>query len=482
MLKLQRYLLKEHFGPFIFTLFVFMFLFIVKFLLQYSERIFGKGLPFEVIIEFIFVNLAWMVALTVPMSVLVATLMAFGRFSADNEIIALKSAGITVIRLLRSPLLFALVLTLFMYWFNDQVLPDLNHRARIMLSEVSRKKPTLVVEPGTFTSFDNGRVHILVEALGGQLPDSSDIEEMITGPVYNANPDLLEGVSIFATDGRNGMRTITAEYGFLILNEALARIEMTLFNGEIHERDPGETDQYRRSTFKKNVFSRPAGEFILQENRKSSFRTDREMSVGMMRDKIAQLRQGEIEFREKLSEAPLSLFPSTTRDRNFNMQVSEKMLADATRKSKAAIQALRNRLKYLHSEIERKQIAQLEFEVEVHKKYSIPFACIVFILIGAPLGIMARKGGLAIGFSLSIAFFLIYWISLILGESLANDGTISPFLAMWGANILVGVLGIYLVIKAVRESTFIRWDEMWQKYRRLRALILKKSEHSIDPN
>jgi lipopolysaccharide export system permease protein len=164
------------------------------------------------------------------------------------------------------------------------------------------------------------------------------------------------------------------------------------------------------------------------------------------------------------------------------MQVSEKMLADATRKSKAAIQALRNRLKYLHSEIERKQIAQLEFEVEVHKKYSIPFACIVFILIGAPLGIMARKGGLAIGFSLSIAFFLIYWISLILGESLANDGTISPFLAMWGANILVGVLGIYLVIKAVRESTFIRWDEMWQKYRRLRALILKKSEHSIDPN
>jgi lipopolysaccharide export system permease protein len=280
-----------------------MFLFIVKFLLQYSERIFGKGLPFDVIIEFIFVNLAWMVALTVPMSVLVATLMAFGRFSADNEIIALKSAGITVIRLLRSPLLFALVLTLFMYWFNDQVLPDLNHRARIMLSEVSRKKPTLVVEPGTFTSFDNGRVHILVEALGGQLPDSSDIEEMITGPVYNANPDLLEGVSIFATDGRNGMRTITAEYGFLILNEALARIEMTLFNGEIHERDPGETDQYRRSTFKKNVFSRPAGEFILQENRKSSFRTDREMSVGMMRDKIAQLRQGEIEFREKLSEA-----------------------------------------------------------------------------------------------------------------------------------------------------------------------------------
>ena len=98
----------------------------------------------------------------------------------------------------------------------------------------------------------------------------------------------------------------------------------------------------------------------------------------------------------------------------------------------------------------------------MHKKYSIPFACLVFILVGAPLGIMAKKGGLGIGFSLSITFFLIYWISLILGEGLADRGIITPFWAMWGSNVIVGFFGAYLVFKAVKESKFINWDRLTQ--------------------
>ena len=95
--------------------------------------------------------------------------------------------------------------------------------------------------------------------------------------------------------------------------------------------------------------------------------------------------------------------------------------------------------------------------VEVHKKYSIPFACIVFVLIGAPLGIMARKGNMAVAGGISFGFFLLYWISLIGGEELADNQFITPLMAMWLANVVVGVGGIYLVFHSIHEATFINW-------------------------
>ena len=189
MFKLHRYILREHSGPFFFTLFIFMFLFIIKFLLQYSDRLFGKGLPLLVIFEFVFVNLAWMVALTVPMSVLVATLMAFGRMSADNEIIALKSSGITIYKLITAPLIFAGIIALMMVWFNDQILPELNHRSRIMLNEVTRKKPTLSIEPGIFIKMNHGRTHLLIENVVRNTIDSLHESESFLGPEYSENRD-----------------------------------------------------------------------------------------------------------------------------------------------------------------------------------------------------------------------------------------------------------------------------------------------------
>jgi len=96
-----------------------------------------------------------------------------------------------------------------------------------------------------------------------------------------------------------------------------------------------------------------------------------------------------------------------------------------------------------------------QYGVEVHKKYSIPFACIIFVLIGAPLGIMARKGGLAVGISYSLVFFIIYWAFLIGGETLADKLIISPWVAMWSGNILIGLCGIYFIVRMIRETRFI---------------------------
>jgi lipopolysaccharide export system permease protein len=98
--------------------------------------------------------------------------------------------------------------------------------------------------------------------------------------------------------------------------------------------------------------------------------------------------------------------------------------------------------------------------VEIHKKYSIPAACVVFVLIGLPLGVMARRGGFGVAATLSLGFFVLYWACLIGGEKLADRGIVSPFWGMWLANILLGLLGLYLTVRVGRETVFIRWDSL----------------------
>ena len=160
---LPRYIIREHIPPFIFALAVLMFIFLMQFLLKYITKIFGKGLPFLTIIELVFYNLAWMFALAVPMAVLVATLMSFGRLSGDNEITILKSSGISIYKIIRPALIFGGIITILMTVFNDKVLPDFNHRARVMFQNIGQKKATLKLEPGIF--FDLGKYSFHVDKI-----------------------------------------------------------------------------------------------------------------------------------------------------------------------------------------------------------------------------------------------------------------------------------------------------------------------------
>lgn len=124
------------------------------------------------------------------------------------------------------------------------------------------------------------------------------------------------------------------------------------------------------------------------------------------------------------------------------------------------IQATTQRMKNQQSNLDHYNRQIYKYQVEIYKKFSIPFACIVFVLIGAPLGIRARKGSLGVGVTFSVGFFLIYWACLIGGEELADRQMVHPALAMWFPNIVVGVFGLYLTIRTVRETTFIQWEKL----------------------
>ncbi|OPX34383.1 hypothetical protein B1H10_03790 [candidate division KSB1 bacterium 4484_188] len=441
MFLLARYIIKEHIGPFLFSLAVIMFVFVTKFIVQYIGKIFGKGLSFTTIIEFIYLNLAWMLALAVPMSVLVAALMAFGRLSADNEITILKTSGISLYKIIRPVLFVAVLLTLAMFWFNDRVLPEYNHRARLLFYSISRKKPTLQLEEGVYITL--GKFSILVDkiqkSLGKRVVEKSDI----MGPgAPGESADRLEGITIFDRSRSRQQRTIIARYGWLIFDKEKERLVFTLYDGEIHEVNTENYSEYRRLQFSRNVFYIPAPELVFKRS-EDTWRGDREMNIKMMRAKVEKFKKsiaGETKTMqnvlqeyflspEKLEEhLTRTAIPKITPDTSFGKK--QMLRSKALRKTQSTLQQLKSARKNI--DYYQKQIHK--YEVEIHKKFSIPFASIVFVLIGAPLGIKARKGSLGVGITFSIGFFLLYWVFLIGGEELADRQIVSPFLAMWMAN------------------------------------------------
>ncbi|RMI02407.1 MAG: YjgP/YjgQ family permease, partial [Calditrichaeota bacterium] len=497
---LSRYIVKEHVGPFFFSLAVIMFVFVTKFIAQYIGKLFGKGLPFSTIFEVIYLNLAWMLALAVPMAVLIAALSAFGRLSADNEITIFKTCGINLYRVIAPVLVVAIAVMGVMVWYNDKVLPEFNHRARLLFHTIRQKKPTLELEAGLYTNLEN-KYNILVERVE-RAGEKSPHPVALAAGLQEAPPqaDRLFNITIFDYSDPQMQRIVVARYGYLILNKQLERLEFTLFDGEIHELDVRNYSEYRRAQFGKNVFYIPAKDMVFKRPEETDVeetlpRGDREMTIRMMKDKVEEARNSIAEEHRRLKEEigkllvspevvrqrlaakealpPDSLLPSAGRNVAPD-SLTARIVADRIAIARASrqvqgmtqkIRTARNNLKFFRQQI-------YKYEVEIHKKYSIPFACIVFVLVGAPLGIRTRKGSKGIAAALSILFFLLYWACLIGGEELADRQIVMPWLAMWFPNILVGTLGIYLTISTVRETTFFQWERLPQFLR----VLLKTEE------
>src|SRR4030042_5807143 len=190
---ITKYILREHIGPFFFSLATLVFVFLLNIVFRDLGRLLGKGLPVVIILEFFFLNLAWIVALAVPMSVLISTLMAFGRRSADSEISALKASGVHFLRLILPAGVAASILMVGMERFNNVVLPDFNHRYRLLYSDISRKRPTLALEPNIF--FDEFENYSLI------VREVKENENRIKGVIIHDYSDAKFHKNIFAREG-----------------------------------------------------------------------------------------------------------------------------------------------------------------------------------------------------------------------------------------------------------------------------------------
>ncbi|MFH1570943.1 MAG: LptF/LptG family permease [Gemmatimonadota bacterium] len=425
---LSRYVLRQHAGPFLLGLSLIVFVLVLDVVLQMMDQVISKGLGAGVALQLFVYNLAWIVALAVPMAVLVAVLMAFGRLAADNEILAVKSSGIGLMRLLWPVLGAAAVLTVLMVLFNDRVLPDWNHQARTIAANLKRRKAALVLKQ---------KEGVFIRDVGGYSLLVHDVDEAA---------NALRGIVLYDTHAPGAPVTLRAARGALEILEEGAYVRLTLEDGEYQRIDEDDPDRFYRGRFERQVVHIRDPQRALDQHQ-STYRSDREMDVAAMLSAVADHRR-EARTAEAEMDSSVAAFVAAAAADTSTAAVADlgRQAADLTRRLEKARRLNDNR--------ERRASAYL---VEVHKKFSIAVACLVFVLLGAPLGVLVRGRGAAVSVAVSLAFFFAYWMFLIGGEELADRGFLSPALAMWAPNAIFGLLGGALLwATALDRSLFLR--------------------------
>lgn len=434
---LYRYILKNHLIPFVFSIFTLTGVFLLQFLMRFADRLVGKGLDAWVIIKLIAYNLSWMFVLVVPMSSLVSTLMAFGNLSQNNEITIMKSSGISLYKMMLLPVIASIIVAYLLFLFNNEVLPDANHQAKVLMSDISRTKPTLSLEPGFFSQ-EVSNYAILARRI-------------------DQNTNELFDLTIYDYSNLYKINVVTAKRGKIFFSANQTKLIMSLEDGEIHESDVNNTSIYRRLKFERHKIAMNAEQFSFQQTGGYS-RGERELSIQTMNYITDSLKNSKDLYQKQLVENSYSYL---LLDKNIPFHVREVYIKDPKNAKIVLLERLNTAKSIITSSVRQIEFTQREinnYEVEIHKKYALPVACLIFILIGAPLGVMVRKGGFGVAAGISLFFFLIYWAFLIGGEKLSDRGIISPFWGMWAGNVFFGVIGLTLIIRTNLEVKTISFD------------------------
>lgn len=431
---LPWYILRQHLVPFVLGFGVVTFILEMDVVFDYLDLIINRGVPVLAVLQLFGLSLGFVLALSVPCAVLVAELMTFGRLSQDNEITALRASGVHMFRVILPSLLVAVGLAVGLTLFNNHVYPDMNHSFASLLIDIGRMRPTVKLQEGVFIN-DFPGYNMLVKSVNGATNE-------------------LKGVTIYQLNNGAPPTTILAKSGFLTYTADGRTAVLELQDGEIHE-IPQEADgprRYHRLVFQKHIlYMRDAGGIL--ERTVRAARGDREKSAKMLAAEIQEVEQQydrSLEQRvTRFRQAGItgSAIRFLAPERAPLLDQAKQLLAKLARRPDPTIAAL-DQAPQLRLDLDlwrmerqslRKRIAELS--VEYHKKFALPVACVVFVLIGAPIGMRVKRGGPAVAF-MSIGFFLFYYICLIAGGELANRLILPAWISIWLANIVLGLFGI----------------------------------------
>ena len=450
---ITKYLIRAHTGPFLFAFSALTGLLFLNAVAQRMDDLVGKGLAWSVIGEFMLLSLPHTIALTLPMAILVSVLYTFSELAAANEITAIAAGGIRPLRILLPLLGVGTILACVMLFFNDQVLPEANHRLKNLIIDISQKSPTFELRERVINQIDT--------------EDRGATVYLQAATIDHVTNEMTE-VVIYDLSDPHAHRTTYAVRGTMAFSESRTDLYLTLYDGYVLQADQSRSGEFNRSEFEVQIVPLRGVGDELERREGGGVRSDREMSIALLKAEIDHraedldlVRQRSFEQAQKaitdalgypaleLSEGDETVSAprgggGSVIARGLGRQLSSTS-DDLTRQTALSGRQNFGRLSALQS-------ATDQFRVEIHKKYAIAFACIVFVLIGAPLGIRFPRGGIGMVIVASVTIFAVYWAGLIGGENLANEGVVTPFWAMWTADLIFLGLGIALAARMSRTA------------------------------
>ncbi len=464
---LNRYLIKQHVAPFVFSLAAMTGFMLLNQVARRLPMLLGKGLPWTTIVEFFLLTLPYLIAMTISMSVLVAVLHTFGRLNDDSEITAFRAGGVSMGQLVRPVLLSACVVAFVAFLFGDQVLPRTNHRLRMLMVDVARQKPTFSLKEHVVNEVQRGKVFLRAAS--------------IDQATY-----VMHDVTIYRLTDQNTTQIVYADSGRMAFDLNQVDLQLRLFEGSAHEFDRQDPSLFRRNEFERYEirFEDIGREFVRRED--DTYHGDRELSICALED-VARNARRDIRLSDRRAEAaernglrsllglepvePDTIIPPPRKSvycsiwewltptelkaqepEQQNAAEFEDSLANNVRAvlegpaRQAHIAGLRPRPHMNEVRVHRDRehamkVRAAVYLVELNKKYAIPAACIVFVLVGVPAALRFRGGGLGMVIGVGMVIFGVFYIGLIAGEALANKLHVPAFVAMWAPNFLFCLIG-----------------------------------------
>lgn len=484
MKKLDIFVLKSFIGPLILTFFIVLIILILQFLWMYVDELAGKGLEIRIVAELLFQFSLSFVPMALPLAILLASLMTFGNMGEYSELTALKSSGIPLRRIM-SPLVILIgFICIVSFFFSNNVLPYSNRQARTLLYDIRRKRPDINLQAGTFNNDIDG----FSIKITSKDPETNRLDRIF---IYDHRKN------------RGNSDVIYADSGYMKVTPDETALSMVLYNGysysEMPEQDAGREEKkypFRKDVFREQVLVVSLSGFDLERTEIDLFKSNSAMkNIAQLTHDIDSLNKRYIrrvnEFYGEFTTSLLYTQRYIHKDDSeitgesgalsrpvFNPRALYDSLPVVERKSviTRAITNLKSGSSFVSTQSSALQndVRFIKrFEVDWNKKFTLAVACLVFFLIGAPLGAIIRKGGLGTPAVISILFFVIWYVISLSGEKLVEENLVSTLSGMWASTYILLPVGIFLTYKASTDSVIMNIDTYLAFFRKIKDYLYR---------
>jgi len=483
MKKIHTLVLKSYAGPLLATFFVALFVLLMQFLWKYIDDLVGKGLEWYIIAELMFYASSTFVPMALPLAILLSSLMTFGNLGEHYELVAMKSAGISLRSIMKPLIILSVIISGFAFYFSNNILPVANLKFKALLYDVRQKKLAVNIKEGIFyNDLENYVIRV-----GKKGKDGNTIYNVM---VYN-HTEHKGNTDVTIAD--SGLMQSTPDGRYLLF---------TLYNGYTYQEKVDQKDAQQKLPFQRTYFGEQQRKFDL-----STFelnRTDEELfknnfemlnirqlnyfidSLGVSLHNKRQGLAGNFDqnyLSYRMMDSIYRISPDTISFSNpaflDSLSSDDRLIVTATALSSA--RNLKRNLEFQAQTFRSSEEFIRKHKVVWHRKFTLSFACLVLFFIGAPLGAIIRKGGLGMPAVVSILFFILYHITSMIGQKSALKGAMEVSTGMWLSSIILLPLGIFLTYKATTDSPLMDmevWNRIIKKVYIMKYLRKKKSPAS----
>lgn len=469
MKKLHKLVVRSYIGPFIATFFLSLFILLMQFLWKYIDDLVGKGLEWYIIAELLFYASATFVPLALPLAVLLSSIMTMGAMGEHYELVAFKSAGISLNKIMWPLVVISSILVISAFYFSNNILPVANLKSLSLLYDVRHHRPAFnIIEGVYYKGIDNFVIKADEKEQDGQT---------------------LRGIKIYDHSEKKGNTNLTtAEWGTMAVTENKRHLLLTLYNGTNYVENAKDAHDNNRP-FQRTHFDRQMRKFDLsafdltrtdQDLFRSNFRMLNINQLIFYEDSLS----GELESRKKQyitsylmrfnylsridSASFASVSPEHIRIWEADSSDHEADHMDAViKKAQELARINKDNAYFSHEDFRQRRRSLARYQIEFHRKFTLSIACIVLFMIGAPLGAIIRKGGFGLPVVVSVLFFVVFHVMSIMGEKFVREGVLEAHQGMWIASIMLLPVGIMLIIKATTDSALLDTESYLRRFEKL---------------